>query len=460
MQKNIRRFLPLILILAVIGFTYYYLNWVARDDNGALTASGTVEAVEVIMAAESGGRVAEVLVSAGQAVRSGQELFRLEDELLQAQRQRAVTTLASAEAGQAVALAAVGSAQAAVDSAQIQLELALTSARTAAAPARTSAWQQPAPDDFETPSWYFTQDENLAAALVEVDSAAATLRTERANFEQLLASASNADLVTAESRLVQAQAAYLVAQSVLLQAEAQPDQQVRTVAQENFDAAQAELESAQLAYDQLLTEQASQELLEGRARLAVAQERYDSALDRASQLRSGEDSLQVAAARAALQQAEANLAQVQASLEQAGRTIAQAEAELALIDLQIAHLTIFSPIDGLVLSRNIEPGEIAQPGGAALTLVDLSSLTLTVYVPEDRYGEVRLGALVAVRVDSFPGETFQAEVLRIAGQAEYTPRNVQTAEGRRSTVFAIELAVQDPGGKLKPGMPADVTFQP
>jgi hypothetical protein len=67
--------------------------------------------------------------------------------------------------------------------------------------------------------------------------------------------------------------------------------------------------------------------------------------------------------------------------------------------------------------------------------------------------------LAEVGVDSFPNEKFQAEVLRIADEAEFTPRNVQTDEGRRTTVFAVELSVQDPGGRLKPGMPADVTFQ-
>jgi hypothetical protein len=63
-----------------------------------------------------------------------------------------------------------------------------------------------------------------------------------------------------------------------------------------------------------------------------------------------------------------------------------------------------------------------------------------------------------VAVDSFPGESFAAEVVRIADQAEFTPRNVQTEEGRRTTVFAVELTVENPEGKLKPGMPADVEF--
>ncbi len=63
-----------------------------------------------------------------------------------------------------------------------------------------------------------------------------------------------------------------------------------------------------------------------------------------------------------------------------------------------------------------------------------------------------------MKVDSFPDESFTAKVTRIAEQAEFTPRNVQTAEGRATTVFAVKLAVDNAGGRLKPGMPADVYF--
>ncbi|MDQ1324473.1 MAG: rane fusion protein YbhG, partial [Chloroflexota bacterium] len=119
-----------------------------------------------------------------------------------------------------------------------------------------------------------------------------------------------------------------------------------------------------------------------------------------------------------------------------------------------------APAPGTVLTRAIEPGEVVMPGAALLTLGDLDRLTLTVYVPEDRLGEVVLGQAVDVSVDSFPGESFRGTVQRIADEAEFTPRNVQTVEGRKTTVFAVELALDPSGGKLKPGMPADVVFGP
>jgi multidrug resistance efflux pump len=152
------------------------------------------------------------------------------------------------------------------------------------------------------------------------------------------------------------------------------------------------------------------------------------------------------------------LNQAAAAADQAHLAAAQAEASLALIDTQIAKLTVIAPADGVVLTRTIQPGEVVPAGASAITLGRLDNLTITVYVPEDRYGELSLGQSATVSVDSFPGETFTATIVYIADQAEFTPRNVQTVEGRTSTVFAIRLKVEDPEGRLKPGMPADVVF--
>ena len=101
---------------------------------------------------------------------------------------------------------------------------------------------------------------------------------------------------------------------------------------------------------------------------------------------------------------------------------------------------------------------MALPGGALLVLGDLQHLTVTVYLPEDRYGTVQVGQAARVTVDSFPGRVFAGTVQRIADKGEFTPRNVQTPAGRRTVVFAVKVAVDNPAGELKPGMPADVVF--
>ena len=132
---------------------------------------------------------------------------------------------------------------------------------------------------------------------------------------------------------------------------------------------------------------------------------------------------------------------------------------MEVIEAQLAKLVVTAPMDGVVLTRTAEPGEVLVPGAPLLSLLRLDELTITVYVSEDRYGNVKLGQTASVTVDSFPGEAFEATVVRIADQAEFTPRNVQTEDSRRTTVFAVELSVTNPEGKLKPGMPADVDFR-
>jgi multidrug resistance efflux pump len=119
---------------------------------------------------------------------------------------------------------------------------------------------------------------------------------------------------------------------------------------------------------------------------------------------------------------------------------------------------IHSPLAGVVLYRHVEPGEIASAGAPLLTVIDPQNLELTVYVPEDRYGRIQLGQVLPVTVDSYGGETFQGTVTHIAEKAEFTPRNVQTTDNRKTTVFAVRLDLDAAGGKLKPGMPADVHF--
>jgi len=192
-------------------------------------------------------------------------------------------------------------------------------------------------------------------------------------------------------------------------------------------------------------------VMDARGKVVVAQQRYDTAQAHLSALKTGFYSPAVVTAQYGLEQAKA-------AAEQANVAVSQAQANLDLIDAQIAKLIVYAPMDGVVLTRNVEPGEFVQPGASALSLGDLTGLTITVYVPEDRYGQIRLGQQAEVTVDSFPGETFTAEVIHIADEAEFTPRNVQTVEGRSSTVYAIKLRVTDSEGKLKIGMPADVAF--
>jgi HlyD family secretion protein len=149
-------------------------------------------------------------------------------------------------------------------------------------------------------------------------------------------------------------------------------------------------------------------------------------------------------------------------MKQAQAAVKTAEANLALIDTQRSKLTVYAPLDGVILTRNVEHGEFIQPGAVTLNIANLNELTITVYLPEPRLNEIHLGQSASVTIDVAAGESpvFDAVIIHIADKAEFTPRNVQTVEGRSSTVFAVKLKVTDPTGKLKIGMPADVVFAP
>jgi multidrug resistance efflux pump len=99
---------------------------------------------------------------------------------------------------------------------------------------------------------------------------------------------------------------------------------------------------------------------------------------------------------------------------------------------------------------------VALPGSTLLEIADLSDIRLVVHVPQPALGRVWLGQTVSVAVDAHPGRVFWGVVTRIADQAEFSPRGLQTEDARASAVFAVEISLPNPDGALKPGMPADV----
>jgi multidrug resistance efflux pump len=266
------------------------------------------------------------------------------------------------------------------------------------------------------------------------------------NLQTVISDLKNFKYLDAEKRLADARAAFVVADAVKTDAQnASNSGELLNAATDYHEIAKTELDDAQTAYNDLLTTQEATDIEYARGKVIASQQRYYSAYSRWLSFQTGAESPAVVAA--------------QKSLEQTDSAVTQAEANLALLDTQLAKLIVVAPINGVVLTRNIEPGEFVQPGAVALTMADLTDLTITVYVPENLYGKISLGQTADVSVDSFPGTTFTAAVIHISDQAEFTPRNVQTVEGRSSTFYAIKLKVADPEGKLKIGMPADVVFK-
>ena len=398
----------------------------------SLKASGTISAVQVDVAPQIGGTVLSVSTEEGAQVKKGDELFRIDDSLLMAQRDQADASVTLAESALATA--------------KTQYDLAVDSARQQERQTRINSWNIEQSSQFKLPVWYFDKNEKLVSAKVEMDAAKADLDEEKASLEKILNDKASAGFLTAEKRLANAEASFLIADQVLTQAtNAKDKEELQDFAQDQYDTAKTELDSAQSNYDRLLTTQAAKDVLEGRARVRVTQERYDRALDYYNSLLSGDQSLQVKVA-------ESNVSQAEAGLK-------QAQAALSVIDVQLEKTVVKAPVDGIILARNIEVGETIAPNAVVLTVGQLENVNLTVYIPETEYGKVKLNDKVSIQVDSFPDETFTGTVVYISDQAEFTPRNVQTMEGRRTTVYAVKIDVPNPDLKLKPGMPADVTFE-
>jgi HlyD family secretion protein len=450
MPKNKRVLIPIIMIvvLSAVGLIWYFSQGSGASAGGAIQASGTVEAVQVAVAPEMSGRVVEVLAEKGASIQAGEPLLRMDDALLQAQRQLAVTGLESAKANLVTLHSGLEVAQAALGAAETGLQIAQSNSE-----AELLVAQQSLENLNENAQVARTEAQRVVAAAnqavrdttYQLDNFTVPTYQQKLSTEQAI--------IEAKKLLDVARAAFEPYRNE------DSGNNTREDLKEALDEAQSDYDTAvhRMQYESNL-EQAQARLAKAQQDLAKVKNGPDP--DDVAALEARINAIKMAPdqASAAIDQAKVGVTQAQAKLEQAQTAVDQAQAQLDLVDTQIKKLVVYAPSAGIILSRDVEPGEIIQAGAPVLTLAQLDNLTITVYVPEDRYGQIKLGDQATVKLDSFPGKTFVAKVTFIADQAEFTPRNVQTAEGRRTTVFAVELAVDNPQGEMKPGMPADVCF--
>lgn len=449
MHGRKRILIPVLMVAALAAAGLYWYFGQANSEEENLQASGTIEAVEVLVAPEQSGRVVQVTVEKGQSVEADQKLLMLDDALLQAQYQRALTALANAQSNLSTAQAGLDMAAASLKAAETNVE-----AVEASTEVELLSAQQSLDDLFDTHA--VAKGEALravAAANRAVREADYQLDNYTVPINQQEMTAMEAVIVM-KKRLDEARQTF---EPYKYKSSSDP---VREDLKEELEEAQSDYDSAvrRLEYE---TESEKALATEDKALQDLADLEQGPDPDKVALLEAQIKAIQVAPKQAqdAAEQARVGVEQAQARLTQAQSAVAQAETELELIEVQMSKLEIYAPISGIVLSRNVEPGEVIQAGAPVMTIGQLDKLKITVYVPEDLYGIIKLGQKASVSVDSFPGEVFNASVVYIADQGEFTPRNVQTQEGRRSTVFAVELSVQNEDGKLKPGMPADVVFK-
>jgi HlyD family secretion protein len=303
-------------------------------------------------------------------------------------------------------------------------------------------------------------------------------------------------------QLLRDQAAVAAAQSAYQQLETSIEYQAATI-DSDISARRANLAQAQAKLDALLAGSRLQEIQQAQSAVADAQAwndqarsdweraqtlygrediskaQYDQArakLDStAAQLRQAQDHFalvkegprkediagaraQVAQAQAAVQTAEANrieLRRKQQQLVQQKAEIERSRAQAGMTQTQIADATIVAPIDGVVLVKSAEAGEVIAAGTTIVSLGDLAHPWLRAYIDESDLGRVKLGQKAELSTDSFPGKKYDGRISFISSEAEFTPKQIQTKEERVKLVYRIKIDVANPHQELKNNMPVD-----
>ncbi len=197
----------------------------------------------------------------------------------------------------------------------------------------------------------------------------------------------------------------------------------------------------------------------------VAIEKHRNARERLDLVQEGPRKEEIRRAEAEVRQARSALLLAQAGELEVARkrqelatlqaSVARDRAALAAAEAQFSYTVLASPQAGVVLRKQVEPGEMIAAGTPAVTIADLGNIWLKIYIPEPQLGRVKLGQAAEITTDSYPGKVYPGKVVFISAEAEFTPKNVQTQEERVKLVFAVKIGVDNPDQELKPGMPAD-----
>ena len=310
------------------------------------------------------------------------------------------------------------------------------------------------------------------------------------------------DSAQLEQQLLRDQAAVASAQSSLQQLQTTIEYQAATI-DSDISTRRAELAQMQAHLDELLAGSRPQEVQQAQSAVAdakasndlaksdwdraqtlfsredISKSQFDQArakLDStAAQLRQAQDHFalvqegprkeeiagaraQVARAQAAVQTAEANrieLRRKQEELSARRSEIDRTRAQVGMTQTQIADSTIVAPIDGVVLVKSAEAGEVIAAGTTIVSLGDIAHPWLRAYINETDLGRIKLGGKVQLSTDSFKGKTYEGRISFISSEAEFTPKQIQTKEERVKLVYRIKIDVDNPHQELKNNMPVD-----
>ncbi len=362
-----------------------------KDTDQGIQLSGRIEGYETDVGIKVGGEIQMISVREGDSVRKGQLLAQLDSAELQA-------SLNGAEAR-------ISAARQQVNQSQLQ----------------TSVIE--------------SQIEETQLALLQAQDDARG----RVNAAKAGVASATAQLAQAEAQVKQLEAEVALARADRDRFEELFDEGV--VSQQRFEQAQTQFESLR-------------ETLEARRAFTMAaQEQVKTAQGNLTQ--SGASELNPDIRLVQTRRLQTQLAQAQAQLKASQAELQNAQANYEEIKARLEDLTILSPIDGVVLTRTTEPGEVVASGQTILTLVNLGDIYMRGYIPEEQVGAIQIGQAAQVFLDSAPDEPLSARVTAIDTEASFTPENIYFRDDRVTQVFGLKLAIDNADNFAKPGMPAD-----
>ncbi len=271
----------------------------------------------------------------------------------------------------------------------------------------------------------------------EISQAEAAMEAAKSRLQQLLAGSRPQEIQSAKAAVDQAQAD-------MEKRKADMDR-AKKLYQDNYISAQ-DWDAARTAYEMAL---ASYQKSQENYALVVEGPRKEEIDTARAQLNQSEAALRLARTR------RIQVDVLKKELVTAQAQVKEAASALELIQTQISYSNLFAPIAGVILVKNTESGEFIIPGGAVLTLGDVAKPWLKAFINESDLGRVKLGQKVSVTTDSYPGKVYPGKITFISSEAEFTPKNVQTAKERVKLVYRIKVSLANPQMELKPGMPAD-----
>jgi HlyD family secretion protein len=297
------------------------------------------------------------------------------------------------------------------------------------------------------------------AALAAAESLVPQLQTSIERQRVVLA----AEIELRRAQLAQAEA---LLRDLLAGSRTQEIQQARALVEEarsQHQQSRQDWDRAQVLYKNDDISTAQFDLYRARAEAASAALRQ--ADERLALVIEGPRKEQIEGARAQVEQARAGLQLTEASrlelkrLEQELLTrraqVDQARAQVGVVEAQLADAVVTAPVNGVVLVKSAEAGEVLASGTTFLTIGEMDRPWLRAYISETDLGRVKLGLKVKVTTDSYPGKVYWGKVTFISSEAEFTPKQIQTPEERIKLVYRIKIEVENPGHELKLNMPAE-----